>query len=103
PATKARRRSRPPRAKKGASSARDPKARVTSRKLAISFDATLADDVQRAAERETGGNVSAWMAEAARAQLRLRALDTALAAYEAEHGEITEAELAEVDKVWPAD
>jgi hypothetical protein len=32
-----------------------------------------------------------------------RKLDIALAAYEAENGEITEDELAEVDKLWPAD
>jgi hypothetical protein len=31
----------------------------------ISFDAGLPDDVRRAAERETAGNLSAWLAEAA--------------------------------------
>jgi hypothetical protein len=72
-----------------------------SKKLAVSFEGALADQVQRAAEQETRGNVSAWLAEAARQKLRQQALGEAVAAYEAEHGAITADELAEVDRLWP--
>jgi hypothetical protein len=99
--TRARRSSTKPRAKKTATG-RVRKARVTSRKLAISFEAGLADQVVRAAELEVGGNVSAWLAQAAQAALRHSAARQLLEDYEREHGEITEEELAEVDKVWPA-
>src|SRR5687767_10040112 len=70
--------------------------RPASRKLAVSFEAPLADQIQLAASQETGGNVSAWLAEAARERIRHRALADAVAAYESEHGEITDAELSEV-------
>jgi hypothetical protein len=43
---------------------------VTGTKLAISFDAKLAKQVQAAARKRTGGNVSAWLAEAAADHLR---------------------------------
>ena len=72
-----------------------------SSKFAVSFARSLAEQVQLAAEAETGGNVSAWMAEAARDRLRQRALAAAVAAYEAEHGLITDSELEEVRKEWP--
>src|SRR5205814_7810612 len=75
--------------------------RPTARKLAVSFEAPLADLIQRAASRETHGNVSAWLADAARQKIRQGALAEAVAAYEAEHGEITDHELAEVCRQWP--
>lgn len=71
------------------------------RKLAVSLEDQLADDVQRAAESQTDGNVSAWLAEAARQRLRQMALAEAVSAYEAEHGVITVEELAEVRRQWP--
>jgi len=77
------------------------KTRLGATKLAVSFEATLATEIQRAASQETNGNVSAWLAEAARQKIRQRALAEAVAAYEAEHGEITEEELAEVRRKWP--
>jgi hypothetical protein len=101
PASRARRSNRPA-GKKGPALARGRGARVTSRKLAISFDAGLADQVVRAAQLEADGNVSGWLAEAARAALRHGAARQLLQDYEREHGDITERELSEVDKLWPA-
>jgi hypothetical protein len=75
--------------------------RSTARKLAVSFDAPLAAQIQLAASQETDGNVSAWLADAARQKIRQRALAAAVAAYEAEHGEITNEELAQVRRAWP--
>jgi len=75
----------------------------TARKLAVSFEATLARDVQRAAEIEAEGNVSAWLAEAARMALRQSAARELLEDWEAKNGPITDQELAEVDRLWPAD
>jgi hypothetical protein len=75
--------------------------RANATKLAVSFEAPLADQIQRAATQETGGNVSAWLADAAREKIRQRALAEAVAAYEAEHGEITDDELARVRRAWP--
>src|SRR5438874_1280654 len=69
-------------------------------KFAISFNPALASDVRRAAKRGTRGNVSAWLAEAARQQLRHEALEEAITTYEAKHGVITDEELAEVDRLW---
>jgi hypothetical protein len=75
--------------------------RPGARKLAVSFEAPLADQIQLAASQETHGNVSAWLADAARQKIRQRALAEAVAAYEAEHGEITSEELGEVRRAWP--
>lgn len=78
---------------------------MPARKIAISLEEGLAAEVERAAADETDGNVSAWIAQAARERLaataRRRAMDEAIAAFEAEHGVITQDEL---DKVpWPAE
>lgn len=77
--------------------------RVASEKLAISLERSLAEEVRRAAERDTAGNVSAWLSEAARDRLRLAAAREALESFEARAGRLTAAELAEADRVWPAD
>jgi hypothetical protein len=71
-----------------------------AKKFAVSFDAELAAEVADAAKAETEGNVSAWLANAARAELRRKAMRDAVAAFEAEHGAITEAELAEAQRKW---
>jgi hypothetical protein len=78
-----------------------PPGAVPAERLAISFAATLAADVREAAKLQTDGNVSAWLAEAARERLRQMYVDTALEMYEAKHGVITEAELAKVRTKWP--
>jgi hypothetical protein len=72
-------------------------------KLAVSFEGGLAAQVQRAARHHTGGNVSAWLAEAARKRLRLEAGRQLLKEYEAENGPITDDQIAEVERDWPRD
>jgi len=74
---------------------------MSARKLAISVDEPLADEIQRAALREAEGNVSAWLSEAARQRLRQTAAFDALRAYESEAGVITEEELTAVRLRWP--
>ena len=74
---------------------------MTVRNIAISLEEQLADDVQRAAEIQAQGNVSAWLAEAARQRLRQLAAHEALAEYEGRNGVITDTELAEVRRQWP--
>jgi Arc/MetJ-type ribon-helix-helix transcriptional regulator len=70
---------------------------TTKRRLSASVDAEL---VAVAQEAVTGGHaesISAWVNDALRLKAdhdrRLQALDEFLAAYEAEHGEITEEEM----------
>jgi hypothetical protein len=70
---------------------RPPKARkvVTSTKvtkLAVSFPPDLALNVWKAAQRTTKGNLSAWLAEAARNELRRDVLTQLVAEWEAERG-----------------
>jgi Arc/MetJ-type ribon-helix-helix transcriptional regulator len=70
---------------------------TTKRRLSASVDAEL---VALAQEAVTGGraeSISAWVNDALRLKAdhdrRLRALDDFLAAYQAEHGEITDDEM----------
>jgi len=74
---------------------------MAARKLAISLDDRLAKEVRRAAKAEARGNISAWLADAARLRLRQIAAKEALRAYEAEAGEITDDELRQVRRLWP--
>jgi len=53
----------------------------------------LGEDVRAAAER-AGMSVSAWLAEAAAAELRRQALRDFLSEWQAKHGKITATELA---------
>ncbi len=62
-------------------------------KLAITVDSAVHAEVVEAAEAE-GLSVSAWMTAAARRALRIRDGLTAIAEWEAEHGELTGDELA---------
>ncbi|MBM3672276.1 MAG: hypothetical protein FJW86_08890 [Actinobacteria bacterium] len=64
-----------------------------SPKLAITVDADVHDRVLDAAAAE-GLSVSAWMTNAARRALLVRDGLAAVAEWEAEHGPLTEAELA---------
>lgn len=80
-----------------------PKRKAPSKKLAVSFDGRLASEIRRAAQKESAGNVSAWLAEAARDRLRLVGGRRLLKQYEAEHGPITEQQIAEVERDWPRD
>jgi hypothetical protein len=70
-------------------------------KLAISLAPELLAEVRHDAEA-SGETVSGWLADAAVSKLRRRAAQLALAAFEAEHGVITDDELAEARALWPA-
>lgn len=67
-------------------------------RLSASVDAELIAAAERAAKRGEVPTVSAWVNEAMRLKLehdrRLRALAEFIADFEAEHGEITDAERA---------
>jgi Arc/MetJ-type ribon-helix-helix transcriptional regulator len=66
-------------------------------RLSASVDAELVAAAQEAVARGQAESVSAWVNDALRLKAdhdrRLAALDEFLAAYEAEHGEITEQEM----------
>ena len=66
-------------------------------RLSASVDADLVAEAHAAVARGQAESVSAWVSEAMRAKVehdrRLAALDSFLARFEAEHGEITEQEL----------
>ena len=66
----------------------------TKQRLSASVDAELLAAAQQAVTEGRAENVSAWVNDALRLKTdhdrRLQALDEFLAAYEAEHGEITE-------------
>ncbi len=68
-------------------------------RLSASVDAEVIKAGQEAVATGHADSLSAWVNEALHRQLehdrRLRALDEAIAAYEAEHGEITEADMAD--------
>jgi Arc/MetJ-type ribon-helix-helix transcriptional regulator len=71
----------------------------TKERLSASVDADLIAVAQEAVAQGRADSVSAWVNEALRLKVahdqRLRAIDEFVAAYEAEHGEITEAEMSE--------
>jgi hypothetical protein len=62
-------------------------------KPTISLDPELRDQIEAAAAN-AGVSFSAWLADAARQRLRKERLLGLIAEWEAEHGEITEAEAA---------
>jgi Arc/MetJ-type ribon-helix-helix transcriptional regulator len=68
-------------------------------RLSASVDADLVAVAQEAVAAGRAESVSAWVNEALRLKVahdrRLRALDEFVAAFEAEHGEISEAEMSE--------
>jgi len=64
---------------------------MTVARFAISFDRELARQVRRAAGKEP---TSTWLADAARRKLRAEGLMRVISGWEAEHGVLTEAELA---------
>jgi len=59
--------------------------------------------VKAAAEQSTDGNVSAWLADAANAQLRYEEARRVLDELVAEQGSPSEAAVAEVRRQWPED
>lgn len=69
------------------------------RRLSASVDADLLQVAQTAVDEGRAGSISAWVNDAlqlkAEHDRRMQALDTFLSTYEAEHGEITDAEIEE--------
>jgi Arc/MetJ-type ribon-helix-helix transcriptional regulator len=72
------------------------------RRLSASVDADLVAAAQQAVTDGRTDSVSAWVNDALRLKAehdqRLRALDEFLAAYEAEHGEISEEEMRDASR-----
>ncbi len=68
-------------------------------RLSLSFPEDLAVRIRDAALAD-GASISASLAQAAESQLLLRNASKAIAAWERDHGEITEAELAAVERAW---
>lgn len=65
-------------------------------KMSVSFELELGEAIRNSA-RAAGQSASAWLAQAARDRLRLDALEDAVAAWEHEHGALTEAEVARAE------
>ena len=72
---------------------------MATRKLSISFEENLEAAIRASASHEER-SVSSWIAEAALQRLRLLALGEAVTAWEGEHGALTEAEIANADRVF---
>lgn len=72
---------------------------MSKRRVTITVDDVLVDEASLAVAEGRAESVSAWVNEAlierSERDRRLRALAELVAGYEAEHGEITETELAE--------
>jgi hypothetical protein len=73
---------------------------MSVRRFAISMDEELAGAIEDAAADESEGNLSAWLAKAAKAQLRQRAMREALRVYEEQHGEISAEEVEKAAALW---
>jgi hypothetical protein len=68
---------------------------MTVARIAVSFDKKLASAVRRAAGAEP---TSTWLADAARRKLRAQGLEGVVTEWEAEHGELTAAELRAAER-----
>jgi len=68
--------------------------------MSVSFDRKLAKLIRREAKR-AGMSVSAWVARAAEGEARLAAAARLQEEWEAEHGPITDEELARAEALWP--
>lgn len=70
------------------------------RRLSVSVDADLVQAGQAAVSAGTSASLSGWVNDALHRQVeherRLRGIGEFIRAFEAEHGEITEAEMSEV-------
>jgi predicted transcriptional regulator len=69
------------------------------RKITISLDPELADDIAELAEH-AGSSVSAWLADAARRKARQTAARDAFAAYETECRALTPEEKEAGERFW---
>ncbi|MEX1021531.1 MAG: hypothetical protein WD058_00150 [Dehalococcoidia bacterium] len=68
-----------------------------SDKISISLPSTLGDNIREAA-RDAGVPLSAWVAEAAAARLRLEAFDAFFEQWERDHGPLTGEEIARAEQ-----
>src|SRR5215468_2834948 len=77
---------------------------MTKSRLSVTVDADLVAVVHAAVAAGAADSMSAWVSDALRLKLdhdrRLRGIDDFIAAYEAEHGEITEEEMEAAER-WP--
>jgi len=71
---------------------------MTVRKLSVALDRSVADAAADAAERE-GLSLSAWLSRAAERALVVERGLEAIRAWERDNGSLTDAELADADKV----
>lgn len=75
---------------------------TTKSRLSVTVDADLVAAVHAAVAAGPAESMSAWVSDALRLKLehdrRLRGLDDFIAAYEAEHGEITEEEMEAAER-----
>jgi hypothetical protein len=76
---------------------------MAAKQLAITMDEDLAARVKKASERSRDGNVSAWLSDAANAQLRYEEARRVLEDLVAEQGPASDAAIAEVRRQWPED
>ena len=68
-------------------------------RLSLSLPEDLAARIRDAAHAD-GATLSAWLARAAESRLLLRNASLAIADWEREHGDITDDELAAVERAW---
>jgi hypothetical protein len=73
------------------------------KQLAISMDPKLVSRVRKAAKRSREGNVSAWLADAASAQLRHEEARLLLDKMVAEEGPISQTAIKQVRRQWRED
>lgn len=66
--------------------------------MSVSFDLELGEAIRESAGLG-GQSVSAWLADAARDRLRLAALGDAIATWEDEFGALTDAEVADAERL----
>ncbi len=76
---------------------------MPAKQMAISMDAELVSRVRKAAGRSRDGNVSAWLADAASAQLRYEEARRVLDDLITEQGPVPDAVVTEVRRQWPED
>jgi hypothetical protein len=67
-------------------------------KMSVSFDLELGEAI-KASAANSDQSVSAWLAAAARDRLRLEALGEAVTAWEEKFGPLTDAEVADAERV----
>jgi hypothetical protein len=88
----------PARRPRSGTASKAPRATPAS-KISVTVDAGLLREVRKLI-RGTGGSLSAHVTHALERDLRLRRMAALVEAYEADHGAISDAELAEIRAAW---